>query len=199
MTSFKIMIAIIGSGNVGGKLRQLWTGAGYDVSVAGRDNCADTVLAADVVALCVPWSAAETALASSGNLAGKIVIDCTNPLNQSLDGLVIGGATSAAERIQGLYAKALVVKAFNSMGSALLGKASFEGRLADGLFCGDNARAKEMVAKLISSAGLRPVDVGPLRNARYLEAMAMLWIDLAVNQKRGPTFAFSVIGWQGAR
>jgi 8-hydroxy-5-deazaflavin:NADPH oxidoreductase len=198
MASFNYMvIAMIGSGNVGGTLAALWTGAGYDVRVARRENCAEAVRGAEVVALCVPWQAAEPVLAScGGDLAGKILIDCTNPLSERLEGLAIGGTTSAAERIQALHPEVSVVKAFNSIGAALLGRATFEGRVADGLFCGDSATAKAVVAPLITAAGLRPVDVGRLRNARYLEAMAMLWIDLAVNQKRGPTFAFSVIGWQ---
>lgn len=193
-----MIIMTIGSGNVGGRLARLWTDAGYEVRVAGRQYCAKVVTAADVVALCVPWSAAETALAACGNLAGKTVIDCTNPLTAGLNGLALGGTTSAAERIQGWQPKAHVVKAFNSIGAAMLGKGKIEGRVADGFYCGDDATAKQVVGPLIIAAGLRPVDVGPLRNARYLEAMAMLWIDLAVNQERGASFAFTLAGWSGA-
>ena len=80
----------------------------------------------------------------------------------------------------------------------MLGRGKIEGRMADGFYCGDSANAKQVVGPLITAAGLRPVDVGPLRNARYLEAMAMLWIDLAVNQKYGATFAFTLAGWSGA-
>ncbi|MBC7928351.1 MAG: NAD(P)-binding domain-containing protein [Bryobacteraceae bacterium] len=193
-----MVIAIVGSGNVGGALARLWTAAGHDVRVAGRQNCAQTILPADAVALCVPWSAAETALASCGDLGGKTLIDCTNPINSGLDGLVLGGSTSAAEHIQMLAPDASVVKAFNTIGASMLGNAGLDGGVADGFYCGDSATAKQVVSKLIAATALRPVDVGPLRNARYLEAMAMLWIDLAVNQKKGPTFAFTVAGWSGA-
>ena len=191
-------IATIGSGNVGSTLARLWTDGGYEVRVAGRQDCAQVVAVADVVALCVPWSAAEAALTSCGDLAGKVLIDCTNPLASGLHGLVLGGTTSAAEQIQIWFPNAIVVKAFNSIGAAMLGKGKIEGRVGDGFYCGDSATAKQVVDPLITAAGLRPVDVGPLRNARYLEAMAMLWIDLAVNQKRGATFAFTLAGWSGA-
>jgi predicted dinucleotide-binding enzyme len=192
-----MVIAIVGSGNVGGALAKLWTAAGYDVRVANRGNCAEIVRPADVVALCVPWNSAEAALDSCGELSGKVLIDCTNPVTDRLDGLTIGGTTSAAEYLQALRPKASVVKAFNSIGAALLGGPGFEGRIADGYYCGESATAKASVRPLIEAAKLRPVDVGPLRNARYLEAMAMLWIDLAVNQQQGPSFAFSLIGWNG--
>jgi 8-hydroxy-5-deazaflavin:NADPH oxidoreductase len=193
-----MIVTTIGVGNVGGALARLWIDAGYEVRAAGRQNCAQVVAVADVVALCVPWSAAEVALTSCGDLAGKILIDCTNPLASGLDGLVLGGTTSAAERIQSWHPNAIIVKAFNSTGAAMLGKGKIEGRLADGFYCGDSAAAKQVVGPLIIAAGLRPVDVGPLRNARYLEAMAMLWIDLAVNQKRGASFAFTLAGWSEA-
>lgn len=191
------MIATIGSGNVGGRLARLWTAAGYPVQVASRENPSVAVEAADVVALCVPWSAAEAALDSCGPLQGKILIDCTNPVSAGLDSLVFGGTTSAAEKIQQLRPEASVVKAFNSIGASLLGEAGFDGQISDGFYCSDSAAAKRDIRPLIVAAGLRPVDVGPLRNSRYLEAMAMLWIDLAVNQKRGPTFAFRMTGWDG--
>ena len=88
-----MIITTIGSGNVGGTLARLWIDAGYEVRAAGRQNCAQVVAVADLVALCVPWSAAEVALKSCGDLAGKILIDCTNPLASGLDGLVLGGTT----------------------------------------------------------------------------------------------------------
>jgi len=186
-------ISIIGAGNVGGALAGLWTGAGYAVRVARRPDIAQATADADVLALCVPWPAAQGALASCGTLAGKIIIDCTNPLAPALEGLTLGGTTSAAEQIQDWHPQARVVKAFNSIGAALLGPEKLEGQTVDGFYCGDDA-SKQAVRPLVVAAGLRPVDVGPLRNARYLEALAMLWIDLAVNQKRGPTFAFSLVG-----
>lgn len=186
-------IAMLGMGNVGGALARLWTAAGYDVIAAKRDNLREASAGAGALALCLPWSAVESALAACGDLTGKILIDCTNPITPSLDGLAIGGLTSAAEQIQTLHPGAPVVKAFNTLGAALFGDAEFDGQLADGFFCGDDAAAKRAVEPLIAAAGLHPVDAGPLRNARYLEGLAMLWIDLAVHRGRGPTFAFKML------
>lgn len=178
---------------MGGKLAQLWKEAGHSVAPAHRGKAAEAVRGADAVAVCVPGMAVNDALDSCGNLAGKILIDCTNPLTPALDALEFGGTDSNAERIQARQPGAYVVKAFNSLGAALFGDADFSGQRADGFFCGDHASSKSAVSGLIRDARLNPVDVGPLRNARYLEALAMLWIDLALHRKRGPSFAFKLI------
>ena len=111
----------------------------------------------------------------------------------TLEGLEFGTTTSAAEKLQTFAPRARLVKAFNTIGAPLLGYATFDGLQADGFYCSDHEAAKAAVVPLIEAAGLRPFDTGPLRNARYLEAMAMLWIDLAVKQGRGPTFGFRVL------
>ncbi len=149
--------------------------------------------AAEIVLLAVPWAAAAEALASCGDLSGKVVVDCINPVLPTLEGLEFGGTTSAAEKLQQLAPRARLVKAFNTIGAGLLGNATFNGLQADGYYCGDDDAAKAAVVPLISAAGLRPFDAGPLRNARYLETMAMLWIDLAIKRGRGPTFGFRTL------
>lgn len=154
---------------------------------------AETVSTAEVVALCVPWGAAQAAIRTAGNLAGKIVIDCTNPLADDLKGLVVGLTTSAAEQVQGWAPGAKVIKAFNTIGAVNFGHARFGAQRADGFYCGDDRDAKAVVKELIADAGLEPVDVGPLVNARLLEPLAMLWIDLAVNQRQGTNHAFKLI------
>jgi hypothetical protein len=199
-------IAIVGAGNIGGALARLWTEAGHEVSVAVRQGSEPKAIPgvgtgpanviagnAEIILLAVPWPAAREALASCGNLAGKTVVDCINPVLPTLAGLEFGGTTSAAEQLQQIVPQAHVVKAFNTLGAPLLGNATFGGMQADGYYCGDDNAAKAAVAPLIAAAGLRPFDAGPLRNARYLEAMAMLWIDLAVNRGRGPTFGFRTL------
>jgi predicted dinucleotide-binding enzyme len=205
-TGSMIRIAIIGAGNMGGALARLWTEAGQQVSVATREGSTQKQIPgvsggpvkvvaskADVILLAVPWAAAKEALASCGDISGKTVVDCTNPVLPTLEGLKFGGTTSAAEQLQELAAQARVVKAFNTIGAPLLGNATFDGLKADGYYCGDDAAAKSAVAPLIAAAGLRPFDAGPLRNARYLEAMAMLWIDLALKRGRGPSFGFRTL------
>jgi predicted dinucleotide-binding enzyme len=199
-------IAIVGTGNIGGALARIWSEAGHTVSVAVREGSTPKAIPgvssgpakeitakAEIVLLAVPWSAAKDALASCGNTSGKMIIDCINPVDASLDGLEFGTTSSAAEQLQQLAPQARLVKAFNTIGAPLLGNATFGELEADGYFCGDDAAAKSAVAPLIAAAGLRPFDAGPLRNARHLEAMAMLWIDLAVKRGRGPSFGFRTL------
>ena len=124
---------------------------------------------------------------------GKIVIDAINPVKPDLSGLreVEGG--SVAVFVQGQAPGARVVKAFNTLGAMYLGNGSVRGMTADGFLCGDDQAAVEAVSTLVAQAGLNPIAVGPLHNARSLEAMAMLWIDMAVLQRRGGRFAFQLL------
>lgn len=206
-------IAVLGAGNVGGTLARVWSAAGHDVTfglpnpqsdnakealkslggkVRARTN-RDAVAAAQLVALCVPWPQAQAAIQTSGSLSGKVLIDCVNPLAEDLSALVVGTTTSAAEQVAGWAAGAKVVKAFNTIGAPNFGNAQFGTQKADGYYCGDDAAAKATVRELVAAAGFDPVDVGPLRNARLLEPLAMLWIDLAVNQRQGVNHAFKLL------
>jgi hypothetical protein len=89
--------------------------------------------------------------------------------------------------------RARVIKAFNTIGAYLFGNAQFGGLTADGYFCGDDAEAKAQVRPLIEDAGFEPVDVGPLKSARMLEALAMLWMDLKINQGFPGDFGFKLL------
>lgn len=205
-------IAVVGAGNVGGALGKLWSDKGHEVRLAVPDpnspklkellgtmrkgvhaaSNREAAGASDVVALAVPWPAAEQAIRACGDLRSKVLIDCTNPLRADLTGLVLGHTTSAAEQVAA-WSGAKVVKAFNTLGAGLYGQAEFDGTRADGFYCGDDAAAKTTAEELIADIGLNPVDVGPLRNARLLEPMAMLWIDLAINQGWGARHAFKLL------
>ncbi|HTM41770.1 MAG TPA: NADPH-dependent F420 reductase [Terriglobales bacterium] len=205
-------IAVLGAGNVGGALGKLWAGRGHEVrfgvpdpgsekvktllaSTGGKAQAGsnrEAAAAGEVVVLSVPWPAAEQAIRDCGDLKSKVVIDCTNPLRPDFTGLALGTTTSAAEQVAA-WSGAKVVKAFNTIGAGNYGKAEFAGTRADGFYCGDDAAAKDKVKPLIADIGLNPVDVGPLRNARLLEPLAMLWIDLAINQKWGPNHAFKLL------
>jgi len=189
-----LQIGILGSGNVGGALGRIWTAKGHAVQFGKRGaSNAEATTSAQAVVLTVPWHAAQEAIRDCGNLAGKILIDCTNPLAPDLQGLTLGLTTSAGEQVAAWAPGAKVVKAFNTIGAARMGDADFGGVAADGFYCGDDAAAKQTVSGLIADAGMNPVDVGPLRNARLLEPLAMLWIDLAVNQKQGSNHAFKLL------
>jgi predicted dinucleotide-binding enzyme len=109
----KRRIAVFGVGNVGGTLGRLWAAKGHDVSFGGRGSNTVVTAPAEVVALCVSWSAARDAIRNAGDLTGKIIIDCTNPLTADSSGLAIGLTTSAGEQIATWAPSARVVKAFN--------------------------------------------------------------------------------------
>jgi predicted dinucleotide-binding enzyme len=205
-------IGIIGAGHVGGSLGATWTRAGHTVVFGVRDPesaSSRTVLAsigkgakaaslvdaarADVVVLTTPWPATRDAIAACGNLAGKIVIDCTNPVKSDLSGLEIGHTTSAGEQVAQWAKGASVYKAFNQTGAGNM--ASQEGYPAKLVMfvAGDDATKKPTVLGLVRDAGFDAVDAGPMVAARWLEPMAMLWIHLAVHQKFGPDFAFVLV------
>jgi len=203
----KLQIAVLGAGNVGGALGRIWLSKGHKVTfgvpdpqktnrktgnaevTTNKDASAD----ADVVVLSVPWPAAHEAIRNSGDVTNKVLIDCTNPLAPDLSGLVIGGTTSAAEMVATWAPGARVIKAFNTIGAANYGNAQFGLQRADGFYCGDDQQAKNVAKQLIEDVGLDPVDVGPLKNARLLEPVAMLWIDLAVNQGQGTNHGFKLL------
>jgi 8-hydroxy-5-deazaflavin:NADPH oxidoreductase len=201
-------IAVLGAGNVGGALGRIWLSKGHQVTFGvpdpqktKRDVAAaakittnkEAVTQSDVVVISVPWPAAQAAIRESGDLRDKILIDCTNPLAPDLKSLVLGTTTSAAETIANWARTNRIVKAFNTIGAMNFGNAQFGTQRADGFYCGDDQDAKNVAKPLIEDIGLNPVDVGPLRNARGLESLALLWIDLAVIQGQGPNHAFKLL------
>lgn len=208
-------IAIIGSGNVGGTLGVSWTRKGHRVvfgvrnpsetkvqellasagSNASATSIAEAVTQAPIVLLATPWSAAQSAIRSAGSLAGKILIDATNPLGMEAGtlSLAIGHSTSGAEEIQQWATGAKVVKAFNTIGAPNMANPIFGGKKATMFICGDDSEAKTTVAKLSDDLGFETLDVGSLAIARLLEPVAMLWIHMCVGLGRGPDFGFKIL------
>ena len=209
-------IGVIGSGNVGGTLGKRWARAGHEVAFGARNPAEPRVVAlvkesgpsaravsvleaareAAVVVLTVPWDNAREALAAAGDLEGRILIDATNPVPLTPEGLrqglVIGHTTSGGEQVARWAEGARVVKAFNTTGWQNMADPRYGSEGLSMLLCGDDAESKKVVADLARQLGFEPVDVGPLRSARYLEAVAMLWIDMAVLQGFGTNFGFRV-------
>lgn len=193
-------VAIIGSGNVGTAVARAFTSTGNDVVVAdvAEDSLAkvaqvapvqtttsntEAVAGADAVVLAVPFGLVEQIAGDLRNeLAGKIVIDVTNPLADDLSGLSTTG-TSAAELVQQAAPEARVVKAFNTVLAANQAEPQVEGVQLDGFVAGDDEDAKATVLSALGDAGYRPIDVGPLAAARYLEGMAFL--NIALNARNG--------------
>lgn len=205
-------IAIIGTGNVGATLGRLWAAAQHEIRFGTRDPSSskvkdllaaagsntgagaikDAVEGADLVVLATPWGAARDAVEAAGDLTGKVVVDCTNPL-EGLEGLSIGHTTSAAEEIAGWAKGARVVKAFNTLGAQNFVNPRFGGQVASMFICGDDAAAKSTVGKLAEELGFDLVDAGPLASARLLEPLAMLWMRLAYAEGLGPGIAFKLL------
>ncbi|HXS14493.1 MAG TPA: NADPH-dependent F420 reductase [Acidobacteriaceae bacterium] len=195
-------IAVLGFGNVGAQLGKLWAKTGHEVTAGLREGSKDrqkasdagvsvatppdAVKGADVVVIALPWPAVESTLKTM-SLDGKIVIDAVNSLGPDL-GVQVPPAGSAAQQIAEWAKGARVVKAFNTIGAALMGDAAF-----DMMYCGDDAAAKKVVDSLIADTGMKPVDVGPLSNARYLEQVAGLWVDLVVKQRVPGAFGFNLV------
>ncbi|MFB3764110.1 MAG: NADPH-dependent F420 reductase [Methanotrichaceae archaeon] len=206
-------IGIIGSGNVGSALGKIWGRSGHDIlfssrhpeelkSLAesiGKNVCYGTPAEAakfgEVVILAVPWTGVKDALKSAGSFNGKILIDCTNPLKPDMSGLAVEPNTSAAEEVAKMAKDAHVVKAFNTTFAAVMKSESrmFGSVKPVGFYCGGDDSAKTIVSGLIGETGLEPVDTGPLMNARCLESMAMLIIQLAFVRGMGNNMAYALL------
>lgn len=124
---------------------------------------------ADVIARAVPFAALDAVLAELGDLAGKTIIDCTNPMSAAVP------EGSAAKKIAAARPAAHVVKSFNGQGFETLAAPIVGGTPASNFYCGDDAGAKATVRQLVADVGLDPVDAGALENARLLETLAALW------------------------
>jgi NADPH-dependent F420 reductase len=152
--------------------------AGASVEVAGGP--AEAVPESEVVVLALPYQASlEEAGRSGALLDGKVVVDISNPLNETYTGLVTEGGPSGAERIrERLPAGARLVKAFNTVFAATLAAGDVAGQQLDVFIAGDDDGANERVAEMVRSGGMRPVVVGGLERARQLEALGFLGISL---------------------
>jgi NADPH-dependent F420 reductase len=193
-------IAIIGSGKVGKALALASTRAGHHVTLSATDpeharqaaaatgasasaSNREAAQAGDVVILAVPYPAVEGILKELAEaLAGKVLIDTTNPLKADGSGLMFTD-TSAAEVIQAMVPAAKVVKAFNTVFASRQQQPAGDGTELDGFYAADDDEAKATVNEYVASLGFRPLDAGALSMARTLEAMAYLIISL--NMRNG--------------
>ena len=198
-------IAVIGTGKMGQTLAERIRDAGHEVAMGSRDPAGRQVASAipvttmieavnssEIVAFAFPWHALTDVLREVGTLRGKIVIDAINPFMSS-GSLAIGHKTSAGEIIQHELPRAEVVKAFNHIHWQILADPDFAGERPDLFYCGDYNRGKRLVAELAEQLGFRPVDAGPMKQARALEPLAYLWVQMAYNYGHGPDFAFKII------
>ena len=190
-------ITILGAGNMGSALAKQFSQAGHTVRVTSRSETKRAAVAAanpgvvasepsraladsSVVVVATGYADAVPALRELGSLAGKIIIDITNPLTADYMGLTVGHTTSAAEEIAKALPDAEIVKAFNTTFASVLvdGPQFANGQVAPVFYAGDSERAKQTAKTLIESIGFKPIDAGGLKNARYLEPLAGLNIYL---------------------
>jgi 8-hydroxy-5-deazaflavin:NADPH oxidoreductase len=207
-------IAFIGCGNVGAPLADHLQKAGHEVTLATGDRGADSVAkaqarnaalkalsardavaAAEVVFLATPFGALEATLPPlSAELAGKVVVDCTNPVGPGIShGLKSERSGSAF--VQSLIPGARVVKAFTIYGFENLEDPVYTGYGVKPamLFCGDDAPAKEVVAGMIAQVGFEPVDVGGLEQALHLEHMTLLWVRMVRMKGQSPHLVWGAL------
>ncbi|WP_017300276.1 NADPH-dependent F420 reductase [Nodosilinea nodulosa] len=205
-------LAFIGIGQVGAALAGNLAALGHSVTIAARDPSSktvtealakypalavaateDAIAAAEVIFLATPFAAVSAALANGDAFAGKVLVDCTNPVGPGLThGL--DSKRSGSEAVQSLVPQARVVKAFTIYGfenfedSAYPGYGDLKPAM---LIAGDDAEAKQVVATLCQDLGWEPVDTGPLSMSLHLEHMTLLWIKMARVQGGGAGFVWA--------
>ena len=199
-------LAIIGAGHVGSTLGQGWAKAGHDVRYGTRapaapDHLTPSEAAAwgTVVVLALPWSAAEAVVAGLGSLSGKTVIDCMNPIARMPEGigLALGHNTSGGEQVQSWLPEARVVKTLNQVGAEIMADTSGFPVPPVQFMAGNDDKAKQVVATLLTDLGFDPLDAGGLTKARLLEPFALTWINQALMQGKGRDWAFGAMSRAG--
>ena len=186
-------VTIIGKGNMGSVLSGLVTKGGNTVEEFDTST-ADRPVTGDVVILAVPHPAVRDIVAKRGDqLAGKVVVDITNPLNfETFDSLVVPADGSAAAEVAAALPDSRVLKAFNTNFAATLASGKVAGETTTVLIAGDDTDAKALLAGIVTAGGLRAVDAGGLKRARELEALGLLQITLAATEKISWTGGFAV-------
>jgi 8-hydroxy-5-deazaflavin:NADPH oxidoreductase len=207
-------IAFIGIGQVGSALAGHLAALGHTVTIAARDRNSksvttalakypqlqvaaplEAIAAAEIVFLATPFTAVQVVLAEAGDLSGKILVDCTNPVGPNLTHM-LNSEKSGAEVVQSLAPNAKVVKAFT-----IYGFENFEDNSYPGygdlkpamLIAGYDAIAKQGVSELCQALGWEAVDTGNLAMSLHLEHMTLLWIKMARVQGLGPDFVWAML------
>ncbi|WP_026556189.1 NADPH-dependent F420 reductase [Arthrobacter sp. 35W] len=202
-------VTIIGNGNMARGIATRAIAAGRTVQILGQDAAKAQTLAAElgagttagttaespagsIVVLAVPFDAAKSVVTTYGGaLAGKTIVDITNPVNfATFDSLVVEPGNSAAEEIAALApAGADVVKAFNTAFAGTLVAGEAEGQTLDIFIAGDSEAATAAVSSLVADGGMRPIVAGGLKRSRELEGFQFLVMTLQANP------AFETFNW----
>lgn len=216
MNSKQKTVAILGNGVVGVAVAKGFAEQGYGVVFGTRDSAgtktrealaavpgataagfAEAAKAADLAFIALPWEGLHSGLemADARNLAGKLVIDATNPLDFSSGApqLALGHTDSAGEQVQRALPDARVVKAFNIITAAHMVHPKLPGGTPDMFIAGNDAAAKAETDAILQSFGWRPsIDLGDIKASRLLEPLALVWISYAFKNQHW-THGFSLL------
>jgi hypothetical protein len=187
-------VSIIGTGNMGQAIASLVTRGGHPVQLIGEADTAAQV-AGDIVILAVPFPSISDVLTARGaSLAGRIVVDITNPLDfTTFDSLTVPADSSATAEIAAALPDSRVLKAFNTTFAATLAAGSVGPLTTTVLIAGDDTDAKAALAQVVTDGGLAAIDAGGLVRARELEALGFLQITLAAADKVAWSGGFGLV------
>ncbi|CAM5428087.1 NADPH-dependent F420 reductase [Leifsonia shinshuensis] len=185
-------VSIIGNGNMANAIGSVLAGGGSTVEYIGR---AGGAVNGSIVVLAVPYPEVDAVLATYGDqLAGKTVVDITNPIDfATFDGLTVPADSSAAATIAAALPESRVLKAFNTTFAATLASGTIGAQTTTVLIAGDDEEAKAELAALIRARGLNAIDAGALSRARELEALGFLQITLAAAERVSWSGGFAVV------
>ncbi len=199
-------VTIIGTGNMARGIGSRVLAGGHDLTVVGKDDEAAKAVVSeigghtgdrvegDVVVLAVYYPDARSiAEQRADELAGKVVVDITNPVNETFDDLVVPPDSSATAELAALAPEARFVKAFNTTFATTLRDGEVSGQKLDVLIACDDDEAKGSVADLARDGGLNPIDAGPLKRARELEALGLLHMGVQGTLGTGFSSAVKII------
>jgi 8-hydroxy-5-deazaflavin:NADPH oxidoreductase len=188
-------VSILGTGNMGSAIASVVEKGGNTVQLLGEDAASQAVTG-DIVVLAVPYPALRGIVAQHGEqLAGKVVVDITNPLDfETFDSLVVPADSSAAAELAAALPNSKVLKAFNTTFAGTLASGTIGGQPTTVLIAGDDADAKAKLAEVVIAGGLKAVDAGSLRRAHEMEAVGFLQLTLAAADRISWTGGFALQG-----
>ena len=188
-------IGIIGDGNVGSALTNGLTRGGHEVRTVGREpqKVKEVGQWADTLILAVPFGERENALRTLGDVGGKVIVDVTNALDADMGFAADPTKESGAEQLQRMAKGAKVVKAFNTVLAPHMDTGTLHGEKLTVLVAGDDEGAKGRVMELARGIGFDAVDAGPLKNARWVETLGYLNVQLAYVVGMGPMVGFRFV------